>query len=172
LLLVRLVYAFVVSALRRMVSGNRASLDSHADTCCAGANTLLIAMTGRTVNVYPFSKELSSMSGIPIATVAMAWDNPDDGKTTCLVLNECLYMGDRLQNSLLNPNQLRANGLQVDDIPRQFDPKSTHSIRWKDSPDVIPLDLRGIISGFPCRKPTPEEWRDCHRLELTSDEVP
>ena len=80
-----------------------------------------------------------------------------------------LYV-DRLHNSLLNPNQLHANGLQVDDIPRQFDPKSTHSIRWKDTSDVIPLNLRGVISGFPCRKPTQEEWRDCHRLELTSDE--
>jgi hypothetical protein len=46
---------------KRLVSFNefqRTSLDSHADTCCAGSNmaVFLVELTGeKQVNVYPFS---------------------------------------------------------------------------------------------------------------------
>ena len=152
-----------------MSDESRADLDSHADTCCAGDNTLLIATTGRTVNVRPYSKEYDPITNVPIATVATAWDDPDTGLTYCLVLHECLFFGARLKHLLLNPNQLRAHGLRVDDTPRQFDPRSLHAIVATSPPITIPLSLCGVISGFPCRKPTQTEWDDCARIELTSD---
>ena len=59
-------------------------------------------------------------------------------------MNEALFFGDRLSGSLLNPNQLHANGLIVNDVPRQFDARSTHSIHavTKDGEKIaIPLTL-------------------------------
>jgi len=35
----------------------RAELDSHADTCCAGATSAMIEYTGKTCDISPFSKE-------------------------------------------------------------------------------------------------------------------
>lgn len=55
----------------------KSELDSHADTCCAGANTALIEFTGETVKVQPFSPEYDSYDDVPIATVATAYDDPD-----------------------------------------------------------------------------------------------
>jgi hypothetical protein len=63
-------------------------------------------------------------------------------------MNQALYYGDRLKHTLLNPNQLRSNGLKVEDVPRQFDKRSTHSIiipnaKDGDQPLVIALELGG-----------------------------
>jgi hypothetical protein len=57
---------------------------------------------------------------VPVATVATAYDCPTTGKTHILVINEALYFGDKMSNTLLCPNQLRANGIRVDDCPRQY----------------------------------------------------
>ena len=42
----------------------RAELDSHADTCCAGATAAIIEYTGKTCDIYHFSKEYSAMQNI------------------------------------------------------------------------------------------------------------
>ena len=103
-------------------------LDSHADTCVAGRNTLLVSDEGRQVTVHPYSGEYKPIPDVSIATVATLWIHPTDGQPYILIINEALYFGDRVDVTLLNPNQLRANGIIVEDVPRQFDPKSSHSI--------------------------------------------
>ena len=45
---------------------------------------------------------------------------PKTGKVYVLVLNEALYFGDKINHSLLCPDQLRAKCIWVDDCPRQF----------------------------------------------------
>jgi hypothetical protein len=57
------------------------------------------------------------MENIPIITAATAIDNPKTGETTILVIGQAIYMGEKVQNTLLCPNQMRANGIQVDGIP-------------------------------------------------------
>ncbi len=151
------------------VTESRSNLDLHADTCCAGSNTLLIALMGRTVNVRPYSDEYAPLPAVPIATVATAWDDPETGLTYCLVIHECLYLGDCLADTLLNPNQLRLHGIRVDETPRQFNPQSLHAIVISQPNLVIPLSLQGVISGFPSRKPTPDKWENCPCIDITSD---
>ena len=73
-----------------------------------------------------------------------------------LVIHEALYFGDRLKESLLCPNQIRAAGNLVQDTPKQFNPHSTHSITVPDKVD-LPLDMHGVISHLCTRKPTPDE---------------
>jgi hypothetical protein len=82
----------------------RTSLDSHADTCCGGFNTIALVLTGEKVNVFPFSENLPAVQEVPIATVLTIWECPKTGELWMLVIHEALYFGDRLKESLLCPN--------------------------------------------------------------------
>jgi hypothetical protein len=147
----------------------RTELDSHADTCVAGRNTLLVSDEGRQVTVHPYSGEYKPIQDVSIATVATLWIHPTNGQPYILIINEALYFGDRVDVTLLNPNQLRANGVIVEDVPRQFDPKSSHSIYHPTAKLRIPLSLDGISSGFVSRKPIWwEEYEQYPHVELTS----
>jgi hypothetical protein len=106
------------------------------------------------------------MPDVQIGTVATLWEDPQSGKSYILIIHEALYLGKVLPDTLLTPNQLRANGLTVEDAPKQYDSRSSHSIYSKDSKVCIPLDLQGVISGFESRKPTWEEIELILRLNL------
>ena len=141
-------------------------LDSHADTCCAGSNCTIIEQSGRTCNVIGFNRNNpnSELTDIPIVKAATAYDSPT-GETYIIVIPQALYLGEHLDYTLLCPNQLRHNGVIVDDVPRHLAPDpevATHDAR-------IPLELHGVISGFPTRTPTPDEIENCKWLILTSD---
>ena len=150
---------------------DRVELDTHADTCVAGSNTVVLDLTGKMVSVSPFCEsEYPTMEDVPVATVATAYDCPKTGKAYVLVINEALYFGDKMRHTLLCPNQLRANGVKVDDCPKQYDATSTHSIQVADRDLMIPLTMRGVISGFYTRKPTEEELANVNdHIELTAD---
>lgn len=144
-------------------------MDSHADTCVAGANFVLFDKPSRFVNVYAYSEEYKPLKDIAIATVATVWVDPKTAQEYLLLINEALFFGKRMKHSLINPNQLRANGTEVDDCPRQFRLSSRHAIRLKGDPPVtIPLKMRGVISCFDTTRPKPSDLDDLPRLELTS----
>jgi len=147
---------------------NRSELDSHGDTCVAGANTLLLYFTEHKVSVSPFIGEYSPLQNVPIATVATAWDDPRDGSTILLIINEALYFGDRMSHSLLCPNQMRDNGIIVNDCPNIYDSSSSHSIIIPGVGIDLPLYMRGTISYLDTRRPTDDELLKCERFELTS----
>jgi hypothetical protein len=146
---------------------NRSELDSHIDTCVAGSNTVPIWYTDHKVSVSPFIGEYVPLDDIPVASVATAWDDPLDGSTVILIINEALYFGDRMSYSLLCPNQLRFNGIIVNDTPTIFDPKSSHSIIIPGELE-LPLKMRGVLSYLETRKPSEQELLTCDRYELTS----
>jgi hypothetical protein len=134
---------------------NRSELGSHADKCIAGSNCAFISGDGRTANVSPAVTNFSC-DNVPIGTVATYWESPD-GTPYILIIHEALYFGDRVDTTLLTPNQMRHNGLVVEDVPRQFDLNSTHSIYDPVSRVRIPLSLNGVFSGFTSYKPSEEE---------------
>jgi hypothetical protein len=169
-------YRFVKDLHHHHASSNggnanlRCELDSHADTWVAGNNSLEIDhIDGRTVTVAPYTKEYEPKPGVRISTVAYLWEEPESGKPYVLIVHEALYFGDELEGSLMNPNQIRDNGIRVDDVPRQFDRTSTHSIHIPEHEITIPLSLNGVVSGFECRKPTWEEYEMNPKIELTSN---
>jgi hypothetical protein len=149
----------------------RMELDTHAETCVAGSNTVVLDLTGKVASVSSFcDSEFQALEDVPIATVATAFDCAVTGKTHVLIFSEAHYFGDRIKHSLLCPNQLRANGLTVHDCPRQYDPTSTHSIVVPESDLQISLTLRGVISSFVTRVPSDDELADLSRhVEMTSD---
>lgn len=94
------------------------------------------------------------MSDVPIVQAATAYDDPDSGEMFMLIVNQGLYLGEKLENTLLNPNQLRAFDVAVDDIPKHLAPdpeRATHSIWIPNKGLRIPLSLHGIVSAFHSR---------------------
>lgn len=153
---------------------DRCELDSHADTCVAGGNMLLIAEQNRSVTVSGFTKEFTKLYNIPIGTAVTLWQNPTDSQIYALVFHEALYFGDRLgASSLLNPNQMRKNGLIVEDIPRHLDVTgcSRHAIIVPRAQNLkIDLSLDGVISGFTSVKPSSiAECEGYPQIEMTSN---
>ena len=127
---------------------NQTKLDSHADTSVAGAYFRTLFDTGEYATVHIFSNEKKPFDKIPIGTAATAWTDRD-GQTYILRLNQALLFGDRLDHSLLCPNQLRHFGNKVDDVPVQFDQDSTYSILLRSEVDegsevTIPLMLKEL----------------------------
>ena len=92
-------------------------LDSHADTCVAGGNTLLVSHNDQKVTVNAYSDELSPSKNILSATVATLYEDAQTGDSYILIIHQALYFGDHLPSSLLIPNQLRHAGLVVNDVP-------------------------------------------------------
>ena len=133
---------------------------------------MLISHDDQKVTVSAYSDELKPIKNILVATVATLYQDGATGDSYILIIHQALYFGERLESSLLNPNQLRSNGLIVDEVPRQFDCSSTHSIMSSKHNLRIPLKLEGVISGFETRKPTWAEFNDSDipHVELTADE--
>ena len=95
----------------------RFELDTRADTTCAGINCRPIFYTGQHCQAYGFHDKLTPINDVPIATVATAWSDHNTGESFILIIHEALYFGDSMDHSLVNPNQLRANGVDVHDNP-------------------------------------------------------
>lgn len=96
----------------------RCELDSHADTCAVASNLIPLSSTGRACNVKPYNaKTYKPDCDIPITSRATAWTCQETGQTYILVVNEGLWFGEKLQNTLLDPNQLRYSGLTEADNP-------------------------------------------------------
>ena len=144
----------------------RTELDSHADASVSGSNTVLLGEPVYYAKVHAFAPGYGAKS-LPVGTTGTVWQDPQTGIDYLLEINQSIYMGNDMPNTLINPNQLRANGLIVDECPKQFDPKSSHSIIINDSNKTIPLQLTGVVSYFPSRKPTDEEIETLERITLT-----
>ncbi len=59
-------------------------LDSHADTCVAGANCIVLEYTNHVCSVSAFSEAHETLHDIPIVTAATAYDDPKTGEHTYL----------------------------------------------------------------------------------------
>ena len=127
-------------------------MDTHADTCCAGANWSLLETTGEYCEVSPFLGTYQPVSEVPLARCCTVWTDQSDSSEHLLVADQMLWFGTQLPNSLINPNQLRAYGLSVNDNP--FDNSSAFGIDSKNL--FIPFDTMGTVVHFDTRVPT--EW--------------
>ena len=146
-------------------------LEIHADTACLGKNFRVIAMD-RVCEVSPYHPDYPPLMDAPVVQAATAFDDPDSSETFMLVINQGLYLGKVLVNSLLNPDQLQAHGVIIDDIPKHSAPdpdKATHSICVPSEDFKIPLSLQGVVSVFHSRHPTVHELETCKWVVLTSD---
>ena len=112
------IIARTASSQRSIEIGEYLNLDSHADTSVIGANCHVISYTDKLCQVAPYHSDYATKQDIPIVQAGAAYDDPSTGETIILIINQGLYFGDSLPNSLINPNQMRAKGLEVDDVPK------------------------------------------------------
>ena len=126
------------------------------DTCCAGVNWSLLETTGEFCEVSPFLGMYQPVSEIPLAHCCTVWTDQSDSSEHLLVTDQMLWFGTQLPNSLINPNQLRVYGLNVNDDP--FD----HSCKFGINSENLfsPFDTMGTVVHFNTRVPT--KWEKSH----------
>ena len=138
-------------------------MDTHADTTVLGSNCVVLSYTGNECEVSPYSSQYEVVRNIPVVTGATVWTNAADGMAYLLIFHESLWMGDKLDHTLVNPNQLRAYGVTVQDNPFDAKPLSITT----DSASVDLYSEGTIICGD-TRTPTESELSQLPRLILTS----
>ena len=143
----------------------RNETDTNADTCCLGTNFRILNYTGRVADVSPYDKSYPAVQGVPIVTGVTAWDEPSTGTTHLLIIHEGLYYGTHLDHSLINPNQVRHNGIEYNDNP--FEKRNDLAITTDAA--KIPLHTAGTKIYWNTRSPTDHELHTCPQIVLTSD---
>ena len=138
-------------------------LDTHADTTVLGSNCVILSYTGKECEVSPYSSEYKAVRNVPVVTGATVWTNTMDGTAYLLIFHESLWMGDKLDHTLVSPNQLRDYGVSIQDNP--FDTKPL-SITTDDA--SVKLYSEGTIICGDTRMPTESKLGQLPRLILTS----
>ena len=128
-------------------------LDSHADTIVLGANCVILSHTGQSCKLMPYSDTYDAITDVPVVTGATLWTSPHDRDKFILIFNEALWMGDTLQHTVVNPNQLRAYGTTIQDNPFASSPLNFEP---PTSPN-IPLMTMGTIIYCNTRAPSDHE---------------
>ena len=124
---------------------------------------MVLAYSGKECDVSPYADEYDAIKNIPVVMGATVWTNSQNGVPILRVFNEVLWMGDRLHHMLINPNQLRSYGVDVQDNPFA---KEDLTIITDDN--IIPLDTQATTIFFDTRSPTEVELQQLPRVVLTS----
>jgi hypothetical protein len=143
-------------------------LDTQADTLCAGTNCRPIFFTGQQCEVQGFYDNFTPVPDVPIATVATTWSDPLTGKGYILIMHKVLYFGNKMDYSLINPNQLWHYGVVVHDNPYETDPTRTMGIEIDDN-NLIPFSLQGSTVFFKTRYPDDNELNTYPHVVITCD---
>ena len=88
---------------------------------------------------------------------ATAWQSPESGQIYILIFNEALWMGDTLDHTLVNPNQLRHYGITVQDNPACDKPLY---FMTEDSEFSMEIKRKGTIIYSDTFTPSAKELND------------
>ena len=133
----------------------RNEMDTHVDTCCAGANWTLMHYTGEIFDVSPFLNIYAPAQEIPVARCCTVWIDDED-KEYLLVGDEMLCFGTAMESSLINPNHIRAYVLSIND-----DPFNENELGIDVEELLILFDTTGTLVHFESRVPTYEKQHIC-----------
>ena len=73
-----------------MVVYSTMDIDSYGDTIVCLSNCIVIHFTGKEYNVAPYTDAYETSKTVPIFQAATAYDNPETGETTILILNKAI----------------------------------------------------------------------------------
>ena len=150
--------------------GTKLGIDTWADSSCAGKHAYVESfIEGKVVSAGGFSPSLGKLDNIPIANVLYACDLSDG---TVILLENChaIYLGESMQDSLLNPVQAEDSNVRIDTRPRRFYPnEDCQRILFHDG-TVIPIEYDGVLPYIAIRRPTNDEIQHCRRLSITNQD--
>jgi hypothetical protein len=109
---------------------NKKEMDSHANTVVLRRICTILSYTGRECDVSPYIDSYKAIKGVPIVTGATAWTAQVDGQTYILVFHEARWIGDVLQQSLLNANQLRQRRCKISRSTRRKCTWRLRRVNW------------------------------------------
>ena len=109
-----------------LLTSSRAEIDTRTDTICVGKASCVIEYTDQVCDVSPFTSEYEPMRNIPVAKTAIAYDHPYDHEPCILVTAQSLYFGNKLENTLLCPNQMQSHGIERLNTKSSSYPNSPH----------------------------------------------
>ena len=144
-------------------SHGRIELDTHADMTVLGSNCLVMSYKGKDCEVSNYSSEYEAVLNVPVIKGSTVWSTTTDGTVYLLIFHESLWMGDKLDHTLVNPNQLRAYGVSIKDNP--FDTKPLSNTTNDAS---VELYSEGTIICGDTQMPTESELGRLPQLILTS----
>ena len=148
-----------VAEVRNSSAEGKAELDSHADTCVVSEHLALVVQDFmRPVKVHAYDGSAGENGQLcKTVSAVVAYDHPASGITYYLLIHQCICV-TQLDEILLCPNQMRDNGIKVNDEPKYLTSQPTdqhHAITIPASDIheelVIPLTLTGVTSYFPVR---------------------
>ena len=142
-------------------------MDSYADTAVCGSNFIVLNYNSQECDVTLYnSKDVEK--NLPIANYATSWD--DYSGSTCIIkIHQSLHMGDSgMNHSVLNPNQLRTHGVQVQDNP--FKPVQFHIDTGFDNV-IIPLFTQVAVIFTDTRSLIEEGLSTCQHIAITSSKT-
>ena len=140
-----------MSQVRVSVFYSTMELDSHAGTTVCGSNCIVVHFTGKECDVTPYTDTYDTIKAVTIVQTYTAYGIPETGDTTILILNEAIWMGETMYHTLVNPNQLHAYGMTVQDNPFAEAPIF---IVTEDHEFMLMLSSKGTILGVTTRNPT------------------
>ena len=144
----------------------RSELDTQADTIVAGMNCTTLYYTDGKWNVSPYTDRCASIKGVLIVSVATGC-KAKDGREYIFIYNQALWMPE-LDHLLINPNQSRHFGINVQDDPHMDVPIT---ITDHDRQFMICLKLSGTAIYIEMRKPTHEDLKSYPHMIFISDQL-
>ena len=150
-----------------MKTGTRLGSDPHADTSCVNKHAYVESIIeGLTVDAIPFDARIGKLIDLPIVNAIFAVDNETTFETKLIRLNHSIYIQD-MEHSLLYPNQTRAFGTIVDDVPPHLDHTGYSTFSISTEEHVFPLSSFGPTAYLHVRRPTDEELATMQPIDIT-----
>ena len=140
-------------------------LDTNADIFFLGANLTVFLMTSRTADVYPYDPPYKPLYRVPIVLGATTVMDSATCNLFIMVVKKAPFYCNKLDNAIINPNQLICYGTMVwDNI---FDPNRgpyLDTCEW----GTIYIIPEGTKIGFISHVKTEEELRNLPHIKVTS----
>ena len=140
-------------------------MDTEALCSVLGKNFRMLGEPTEQVDVEGYNDGLV-IKDVPINSGATAV-TLRSGEVIILVVNQGLGFASGNEKSLINPNQIRINGISVWD--NAFDSDRPFGIEL-DENTFLPFEKNGISVCFDSHVPSDEELNTCRHFELTSDQ--
>ena len=140
-------------------------LNSHAYTVVFGRNCAVLHYTGRECDVSPCTDTYEYIKSVRIALDGTEYISKETGQTCILVFNEGLWMRDKMENTLINQNQLRYFGTTVQDNPFSESPLYIMT-EYRDL--SLPLNVDGTNIFSETRTPTSRELHKYPHILMAS----